>query len=126
MKGRILIADDERAIADTLATILEMHGFETRTAYDGHQAMEIAMEWRPQILLTDVLMPGMDGVEAAMAICRMLPDCRVLLLSGLTANRDLADRIRRSGHDFEILHKPIPPDELLACLGHDGRARGGA
>lgn len=120
---RVLIADDERTIADTLATILTIHGFEARTAYDGEQAVEAAGQWKPDIFLTDLLMPGMDGVEAAIAICRMLPRCRVLLLSGLMTGSELAARLR--GHNFEILMKPIPPDELMERLAADpgtGRA----
>ncbi len=117
MRRRILIADDEHTIADTLATILEMHGFEARTAYDGRQAVAIALEWLPHILLTDVLMPVMDGIEAAMAICGSLPDCRVILLSGLASNTDLPTELQQRGLDFEVLRKPIPPEELLQALG---------
>lgn len=124
MIRRILIADDERTIADTLATIVEMHGFEARTAYDGQEAVEMARSWRPHILLTDVLMPVMGGVEAAMAICEMLPDCRVVLLSGLASVGDLTNEVRQQGLGFEILRKPIPPEELLQTLQTDTEAAG--
>lgn len=125
MSRRILIADDERTIADTLATIVGLHGYEARTAYDGRQAVEAARLWRPEILLTDVLMPGMDGIEAAIAICRILPGCRVVLLSGVASIGDLTGDLKRQGYAFEILRKPIPPEELLAWLRQDGRAGGG-
>lgn len=124
MSRRILIADDEHTIADTLATILEMHGFETRTAYDGRQAVALALQWRPHILLTDVLMPVMDGIEAAMAICEILPDCRVILLSGLASNTDLPTELQQRGLYFEVLCKPIPPEELLQTLGMEREASG--
>lgn len=120
MKNRILIADDERTIADTLAAIVGLHGFEARTVYDGRQAVETARAWRPDILLTDVVMPGMDGIEAAIAICRMLPECRVLLLSGVASVGDLSGRVKARGYSFEVLRKPIPPEELLAKLRGDG------
>ncbi|MFZ0632471.1 MAG: response regulator [Acidobacteriaceae bacterium] len=116
MTRRILIADDERMIADTLATIVGLHGFEARTAYDGRQAVETARQWRPHILLTDVLMPVMDGIEAAIAVCRILPDCRVVLLSGVSTIADLAGELEGQGYAFEILRKPMPPEELVACL----------
>lgn len=116
MKRRILIADDEPMIADTLATIVALHGYEARTAYDGREAVETARHWPPNILLTDVLMPVMGGIEAAIAICRMLPDCRVVLLSGVASITDLAGELQRRGYDFEILRKPIPPEDLLAHL----------
>lgn len=114
MTNKILIADDERTIADTLTTIVKMHGFEARAAYDGEQAVAAARGWKPDIFLTDLLMPGMDGVDAALAICRILPNCRILLLSGMMANSELAARLR--GHDFEVLLKPVPPEELVARL----------
>jgi CheY-like chemotaxis protein len=116
MMRRILIADDERTIADTLATIMGMHGFEVRTAYDGHQAVETARQWQPHIFLTDFLMPVMDGIEAAIAVCGILPDCRVVLFSGVAATTDVTTELERRGYDFEVLRKPIPPDELLECL----------
>ena len=122
MTQRILIADDERMIADTLATIVGLHGYEARTAYDGLEAVETARQWRPHILLTDVLMPVMDGIEAAIAVCRMLPECRVLLLSGVASIADLAGDMRKRGYEFEILRKPIPPEELLERLWKTGAA----
>lgn len=124
MTRRILIADDERMIADTLATILGLHGFEARTAYDGREAVENARQWRPHILLTDVLMPVMDGIDAAIAICRMLPECRIVLLSGVASITDLAGEIQNRGYSFEILRKPIPPEDLMAWLMRDGVAAG--
>jgi CheY-like chemotaxis protein len=120
MTRKILIADDEQTIADTLATIVGLHGFEARTAYDGRVAVDTARHWHPDIFLTDVLMPGMDGIEAAVAICRMLPACRVLLLSGIDRLGDLVREAERQGYAFEVLQKPIPPEDLLARLRRDG------
>lgn len=111
-------------IADTLATILGLHGFEARTAYDGREAVENARQWRPHILLTDVLMPVMDGIDAAIAICRMLPECRIVLLSGVASITDLAGEIQNRGYVFEILRKPIPPEDLMAWLMRGGGAAG--
>ncbi|HZZ38046.1 MAG TPA: response regulator [Acidobacteriaceae bacterium] len=124
MARRILIADDERTIADTLATIVGMHGYEARTAYDGEQAVDTARQWQPHIFLTDLLMPVMDGFEAAIAICRILPECRVLLLSGVASIADLTSELRQKGYHFEILRKPIPPEELLAQLRQEDGAGG--
>jgi CheY-like chemotaxis protein len=124
MSRRILIADDEHTIADTLAIILEMNGFEARTAYDGREAVELARHWRPHILLTDLLMPGMGGIEAVIEICRMLPDCRVVLLSGVGSVGELTHELQRRGFGFEILRKPIPPEELLQTLRTDAEAAG--
>lgn len=113
---KILIADDERTIADTLAIILRQSGFETDTVYDGHAAVEKARHWKPNLLLSDVMMPGINGIEAAIRVCKLIPECRVLLFSGHTMTADLLDDARVQGHHFEVLQKPIHPAELLARL----------
>src|ERR1700745_1765888 len=78
-KPRILVVDDERLIADTCAQILEGAGFDVRAAYEGWTALEIASRFRPDFLLTDVLMPRMNGVELAISINKMLPTTKILL-----------------------------------------------
>ena len=116
IRPRVLVADDERVIADTLGLILNQSGFEAATAYNGAKAVELARSFHPDVFLGDVVMPGMSGIEAAIRICSMIPECRVLLLSGQAATSDLLHDARLRGHDFEILLKPIHPTQLLARL----------
>jgi CheY-like chemotaxis protein len=116
VRPRVLIADDERIIADTLGLILTQNGFEAATVYSGQKAVETARHFRPQVFLGDVVMPGMSGIEAAIQICGLIPDCRVLLLSGQAATSDLLRDARVRGHDFEILLKPVHPSQLLDRL----------
>jgi CheY-like chemotaxis protein len=113
---RILVVDDERIIADTLKLILDRNGFEAFAAYDGIAAVELAQEAAPDILLCDVIMPGLDGVEVAIRIRAIHPGCRVLLLSGQAGVEDLLRNARVRGHHFDILIKPIHPSELLKIL----------
>jgi CheY-like chemotaxis protein len=113
---RVLIADDERAIADTLGIILRKSGFQTSTVYDGKDAVESAQHWIPDIFLTDVVMPEMNGIEAAIRIRAAVPACKVLLLSGQAMTSDLLHEARLLGHSFEILTKPVHPAELLDRL----------
>ena len=115
-KPKILVVDDEQVIADTLAIILEQSGFEARTAYDGQTSLEVAATFQPDTLLTDVIMDGINGIEAAIQIRAMLPKCKILLFSGQAATADLMDGARSRGHDFEILAKPIHPAELMSLL----------
>jgi DNA-binding response OmpR family regulator len=124
-RPRILVADDERLIANTLGTILTRSGFDATVVYDGQQAVDTARAWRPDLLLSDVVMPALNGVEAAIQICAMMPECRVLLFSGQAGTSDLLQAARARGHNFEVLPKPIPPTELLAHIraaldNHDG------
>ncbi len=109
----VLIVDDERVIADTLSVILTRSGFSTVTAYDGPSALEIARRISPQLLISDVMMPGMTGVELAITVTQTLPNCKVLLFSGQAATVDLLEKARHAGHDFTTLAKPIHPTDML-------------
>lgn len=113
---RVLIADDERLIADTLALILRHAGFEAEAVYSGQKAVEAARQSSPDIFLADVVMPGMTGIDAAIEIVAFHPGCRVLLLSGQAATADLLRDARVRGHHFEVLLKPVHPSHLLARL----------
>ncbi|HZU43973.1 MAG TPA: response regulator [Terriglobales bacterium] len=112
----MLVLDDETIIADTLAAILSLHGYESAAVYRGEDAVERSRSFRPELVIADVVMPGMNGIEAAIAIRKMLPGCKILLFSGQAATADLLQEARRSGHDFDILSKPVHPDELLAKI----------
>jgi CheY-like chemotaxis protein len=113
---RVLIADDERLIADTLALILKRAGFEAEAVYSGERAVETARLHCPDIFLADVVMTGMTGIDAAIAIAGFNPECRILLLSGQAATADLLHDARLRGHHFEVLLKPVHPSQLLARL----------
>ena len=115
-RARVLVVDDEHTIAETLSVILAKSGFETAVAYDGREAVAKARNWRPDAIISDVVMPIMDGIEAAIQILRFLPACKVVLLSGQAVTSDLVKHAALRGHYFEILPKPVPPAELLREL----------
>lgn len=110
------MVDDERVIADTLAIILNQHGFEAAAVYTGTAAVERAKVVRPDLVISDVIMPDMNGIEAAIHIRKFLPGCKILLFSGQAATADLLESARAQGHEFEILAKPVHPQDLLAKL----------
>ena len=115
-KPRVLVADDEQVIANTLAIILNQHGFEARAVYSGEKALEALDSFRPDMLISDVIMTGMTGIEASIQTRARLPNCKILLFSGQAATADLLERARAQGHEFEILAKPVHPTDLLAKL----------
>ncbi|HTA85445.1 MAG TPA: response regulator [Silvibacterium sp.] len=116
VKPKVLVADDERVIADTLAIILNQSGFEATAVYTGEKAVEMAKTLQPDMLISDVIMTDLNGIDAAIKIREILPACKILLFSGQAATADLLDRARGQGHEFEILAKPVHPQDLLARL----------
>ena len=112
----ILVVDDHFTIADTLADILNDAGFEAVVAYEARAALQIAEKLRPQCLLTDVVMPVMNGVELAIAVRQMLPATKILLLSGQAGISDILRQGRQQGYEFELIAKPIHPEKLLDQL----------
>lgn len=113
---RILVVDDEKLIADTIVQILNRNGFIAEAAYSGHEAIEKAQAHCPELVLSDVLMPHVDGVEAAIAIRELCPDTRIVLFSGQAATVEILARARERGHTFELLPKPIHPTQLIKHL----------
>jgi CheY-like chemotaxis protein len=115
-KQKVLVVDDEALIADSMAEILNRNGFEAIATYSGSNAIDLAREMCPDIVMSDVLMPRINGVQAAIAILESCPAARVLLFSGQAATADILQKARAAGHEFELLPKPIHPQQLLNKL----------
>jgi CheY-like chemotaxis protein len=115
---KIIVVDDEPIIADTLVNILEGEGHDALAVSHGESAVRWAKMVLPDAVISDVIMPGMDGIETAKAIMQLLPNCRIILFSGQTAGIDLLAKARAEGYLFEVLPKPINPDKLLEKLNH--------
>ena len=116
MKYRILIVDDQVALADTLRQILERHGYECSVAHTGKQAIDQLTSFYPDLVLSDVIMPGMDGIEFARVAQNVLPGCPVLLCSGNATSQELIENAEADGEAIVVLPKPIAPRELLAQI----------
>jgi CheY-like chemotaxis protein len=110
------VVDDENLIASTLELILLHKGFDARSFVDPIEALQAVQFLAPDVLVTDVIMPGMNGIELAIQVTQGCADCKVLLFSGQTATSDLLVDARSRGHHFEILAKPVHPSELLEKL----------
>ena len=110
---KVLVVDDERAIADTLALIFSQRGFDTRAAYSAEQALEIIDQCPPNLAILDVVLPKMHGIDLAVLLTEKLPQCQTLLFSGQALTADLLAEAEKRGYTFTILAKPIHPSELL-------------
>ena len=124
-KPIVLVVDDEAVIADTRAMILQHNGISAMVAYSGKSALEIAKTIPADLLLADVSMPGMNGIDLATAIRQIIPNCGILLFSGQASTVDLLEGARAAGQEVIILTKPLHPTELLARVSDslESRAR---
>jgi CheY-like chemotaxis protein len=114
-KPRVLIAGDLQA-TNRLSLILHNTGFEAITSHDGLESIRLAHAWRPDVLLSDVRLPQLDGIEAAILISAMISRCAVLLLSAPEDVAHLRRRAQHHGYTFEMVLKPIRPEALLSRL----------
>jgi len=110
------VIDDEASIADSLTEILNSQGFEARAFYRGQSAIDFARQNCPDIVLSDVVMPKLNGVETVLAIRQLCPATRILLFSGQAGTTNILQQARERGHEFELLPKPLNPDVLLKKL----------
>ncbi len=110
------VVDDEPVIASTLAAILNASGFQATAFTSAEAAIKAAESEGPSLLISDVVMPGMNGVDLAIHLKSLCPKCKVLLFSGQAATSDLLESASKSGHEFELLSKPIHPKDLLAAI----------
>jgi CheY-like chemotaxis protein len=122
----VLVVDDEEVIGETLSTILSLNGYAPLTAHDGVTALELASLVPPDVLLTDVVMPRMNGIELAMKVRQAFPDCTILLFSGQAEAVDLLAPARLAGYVFTLLSKPVHPLVLLDSIAKSLSSRGAA
>jgi DNA-binding NtrC family response regulator len=122
-----LVVDDEHVIAETLAQILEMSGFRAIPLFSGESALEQVSVRCPDMVITDVVMPTLNGIDMAKQLLKLCPTTRVILISGQAATAEMISAARAEGFNFELLAKPLHPDELLAAIRRLGNEppRGG-
>ena len=113
-KVRVLVADDEEVIATTLATILELAGYDVCAVYGGEAAVRLMDLFKPDLVITDITMPGVTGVEVAFAARAVLPRCKILLFTGHASLHNLLRASEDEGLSFDLVTKPIRPGDLLA------------
>src|ERR1700722_10589898 len=113
---KVLVVDDEKTIADSLAAILRLSGYEAERVYSAEAALPWCSDNLPNVVLTDVVMGSMDGVQLAIHLSHYMPDCKVLLMSGHALAPSLVGIGATQGYSFPILAKPVHPREILAFL----------
>jgi DNA-binding NtrC family response regulator len=110
---KVLIVDDEHWTSDTLATIFNIADYEARAVYSAEEALEVMATWQPALVILDVVLPKMNGIDLAILLAGRQPSCQILLFSGNPNTAQLASAAALAGHPFEILEKPVHPDLML-------------
>jgi len=115
---RVAIIDDDEAVRASLTLLLESGGYDVRTADAGDTGVHLARDFHPDIVLTDIIMPGCEGIETIMTIRAEHPDARIIAMSGggRTGNRDYLDLAQEMGA-HAALEKPFDADTLLDLIG---------
>jgi DNA-binding NtrC family response regulator len=111
---RVFVVDDEHLIAGSLAAILNMHGYSATSFTSPLEALAAAQSRVPDLLITDVAMPGLSGVDLAILIKAECPECKILLFSGHATNHDLLKDARGQVNTFQLLQKPVHPSVMLS------------
>lgn len=112
-KRRVFVVDDEPIIATTLTAILRNHGFDATSFNKPLEAILASRAEAPDLLIADVMMPQLSGVDLAIQVQDAWPDCKVLLFSGQSLAIDFLENACKTGHQFEVLTKPVHPTELM-------------
>lgn len=115
-RPRTFVVDDELDIAKLMVVILQMNLFDAQPFCDPLEALEAAKAEAPEYLISDVVMPQMNGLELAAAVQEVVPGCKVLLFSGQVGAQELIERSAAEGRRFDLVQKPIQPAELVAAL----------
>ena len=115
-QARVLVIDDDRAVADTLVLVLKYGGYDAVAVYSGEEGLQLARQAAYDHLVTDVMMEPMNGIQVSLAMRAICPDCTVLLMSGNERTSLLLAEAERDGHEFDILAKPVHPSVILEHL----------
>lgn len=112
---KILLVDDEEEFISTLAERLSLRGLKARVALDGEEALRLVEENPPHVMILDVLMPGMKGLDVLKLVKAKRPEVQVILLTGHGSTKDGMEGMRHGAFDYMM--KPLSIDALLSKLG---------
>jgi CheY-like chemotaxis protein len=118
MTPRILIIDDDLAVLVTVAHVLSIAGYKVATASNGKRALFLLNRFDPNLVLTDLIMPEMDGVETITEIKKTRPDLKIIAMSGgaRIGNGNILQRAKEFGADL-LISKPFEMAELTSLIG---------
>ena len=113
---RVLVVDDDRGIADSLQTILAIAGYDCIATYSASEAIRLVSTFMPHLVISDVVMPGMTGIDLASTLRGSNPSLPVILLSGNAATEELLVQAGEGLGSVLVLAKPYSPRKLLRIV----------
>jgi CheY-like chemotaxis protein len=117
-RPRILVVDDKQIIALTLSAILEIAGYEVETAFNAKEAVDKAAIFHPNLLLSDITLGAMNGIDAAVQITATLPECKVLFLTGHASMSDILKSPPPEHLVYSLMSKPAHVPDLLNAIAY--------
>jgi CheY-like chemotaxis protein len=112
-KPVLMVLDDDDAVRQTWTIIFRQQGYDVVPADRGEAAIDAARDRAPDLLLADIRLPDMTGIEASRRVKELAPACHVLLISGDSDSGEAIEEARAKGATFEVLPKPISPPDLI-------------
>ena len=112
-RTRVFVVDDEFSIASTLALILHHLDFDATSFAGPLDALQAATTRGPDVLVANIAMPDLSGIELAIRVREIVPDCKVILFSGQASTVDLLNTAEANGQNFEVILKPVHPAALV-------------
>lgn len=119
LPARLFVVDDEKMLAWTLSMLLTKFGYQVSTFNNPMLAMDAFREQPADLVISDVAMPEMSGIDLAIFVRQHTPHCKILLLSGQAETPQLLQKARGNGFQFEVLAKPITPEKLLQHVSRE-------
>jgi PAS domain S-box-containing protein len=113
-ESTVLVVDDERFVREICADILSRGGFHVRMASDAHAGLELAQAEPPAVILLDVMLPGMSGIEALSHFARVAPSTPVIMITGFASLQTAIDSMKYGAYDY--IPKPLEPETLIAAV----------
>ncbi len=109
----VFVVDDDVTVSSSLAMVLQHSGYIARYFTNPLEALEQIKANPPDLLISDIAMPQLSGVDLSILVKTSFSECEILLFSGQACTADLLDEARKQGHHFTLLSKPVHPSELL-------------
>jgi CheY-like chemotaxis protein len=120
LKVRVFVVDAHPLIASTLSDILRLNGFDAVWFTNSHEALTAAKFDCPDLVISEIGMSGLSGVELAIRLKELQLDCNILLINGYPGHLDLLDQAENLGHHFQVIQRPIIPRMLIAEIRDRG------